>query len=111
MLHLEPTEIGSKVESHSFSQPLSGAGVGAGEGAGEGRADAMKPLDKVKLDTFSEVDQRRWGRVRDLRGDNHLLLRWGFDERSHFQQLFVIEMGGKEALISRQELERVLRHI
>ncbi len=76
--------------------------------------NTMKPLQGVKLDKFGEVDKRGWGVVRDLNNRNHLTmdwrLQWDKDEYRQ-QQLVTISLGKSTAVISRQELERYLRHV
>lgn len=82
--------------------------------------DTMKPLNKVKLTPFAEVEQRGWGSVRNLshKGPNELILDWriqwgesGHNQEAHQRQLVEITLGNKSVLVSRQELERYLRHV
>ena len=81
--------------------------------------NTMKPLEKVKLTPFAEVEQRGWGEVRDLSGRNRNItldwrLQWGehaANEEAHQRQLVEIKMGKYTAVVSRQELERYLRHV
>lgn len=77
--------------------------------------DTMKPLEGVRLDSFGTVDQRGWGRARDLSAQRNDMifdwrLQWHSDENRK-QQLVKIKIGKETAVFSRQELERYLRHV
>lgn len=78
----------------------------------------MKPLEKAKLDPFKEVEERGWGIVRPLTGSEPLKLDWRIQwgdnptaEQARLQQLVSIEIGNQKVTVSRQELERYLRHV
>lgn len=74
--------------------------------------DTMKPLkdSNVPKDTFGEIRERKWGVVRDLWRGKPIYIDWR-NENLWPNQLFKLKIGKEEAVVSRQELERLLRHV
>lgn len=76
--------------------------------------DVMKPLKGVKFDPFGQVEERGWAIVRDLSGREHLTFDWRLqwdNPEWRKQQLVELHLGNKKMVVSRQELEKVLRHV
>lgn len=75
--------------------------------------DTLKPLkDKnAPKETFMTIEERKWGIVRDLWHGKGVFIDWRNVEALRPRQLFKITIGSETAVLSRQELERLLRHV
>lgn len=80
--------------------------------------DTVKDLNKITLDPFKVVEERGWGRVRSLSSNGSMVLDWRIqweDDDRRKRQLVRIKLDNVpkngELVVSRQELERYLRHV
>jgi len=86
-------------------------------------ADTMKVLKNAGLDSFADIEARGWAKVRALNSSNSTIIldwriQWGDtdkEKQNRQEQLFTLRLNNvnknDELVISRQELERILRHI